>query len=80
VAAEIQNRGTIPSDMLPRIFEPFSSRRQFAKRGEGLGLGLFIARAIPPAHSLALEVHSSNGTTEFRLVLPCHPPSAVAGV
>jgi two-component system CheB/CheR fusion protein len=70
VAVEVHNRGTIPSDILPRIFEPFRSGRHYASRGEGLGLGLFIAKAIARAHGGELEVDSSNGATMFRLVLP----------
>jgi len=75
VAVEVRNRGTIPSDILPRIFEPFRSGRHNANRGDGLGLGLFIAKAIARAHGGGLEVNSSNDETMFRLVLPRHPPA-----
>lgn len=77
VAVEVHNRGTIPSDILPRIFEPFRSGRDYASRGDGLGLGLFIANAIARAHGGGLEVSSSDGATVFRLMLPRHTPSAV---
>lgn len=70
VAVEIRNRGAIPTDILPRIFEPFRSGRHYASRGDGLGLGLFIARAIARAHGGGLEVDSGNDETTFRLVLP----------
>ena len=76
VAIEIHNQGAIPSDVLPRIFEPFRSGRDIARRGEGLGLGLFIARAIANAHGGGLEVDSAAGATTFRLVLP-RTPSAL---
>ena len=46
VAVEIHNQGTIPSDLLPRIFEPFRSGRHYTSRGAGLGLGLFIAKTM----------------------------------
>ena len=72
VTVEIRNEGTIPGELLPRIFEPFRSGRHHAHRGEGLGLGLFIAKAIARAHGGGLEVDSSDGTTMFRLVLPRH--------
>jgi PAS domain S-box-containing protein len=78
VAVEIHNRGTIPDEILPRIFEPFRSGRHHASRGDGLGLGLFIAKAIARAHGGGLEVNSSSDATMFRLVLPRHTPSAVA--
>ncbi|HVZ22086.1 MAG TPA: ATP-binding protein, partial [Vicinamibacterales bacterium] len=78
IAVEVQNRGTIPSDVLPRIFEPFRSGRHYASRGEGLGLGLFIARAIARAHGGGLEVDSSGDVTTFTMVLPRQSPSAGA--
>jgi PAS domain S-box-containing protein len=77
VVVEVENQGTIPSDMLPWIFEPFRSGRHSANRGSGLGLGLFIARAVARAHGGELEVHSSNGTTTFRLLVPRHTIDAV---
>jgi len=70
VAVEVHNEGMIPADVLPRIFEPFRSGRHHGSRGEGLGLGLFIAKAIARAHGGGLEVDSSGGQTMFRLVLP----------
>jgi len=39
---------------------------------DGLGLGLFIAKAIAEAHGGGLEVDSSCGATMFRMVLPRH--------
>ena len=76
VAVEVHNRGTIPKEILPRIFEPFRSGRHYVSRGEGLGLGLFIAKAIARAHGGGLEVDSANDATMFRMVLPRHPPAA----
>jgi PAS domain S-box-containing protein len=70
VAVEIRNEGTIPGDLLPHLFEPFHSGRHHGNRGEGLGLGLFIAKAIARAHGGELEVDSNEGATMFRLVLP----------
>ena len=72
VSIEVHNEGAIPEDLLPRIFEPFRSGRHLGSRGEGLGLGLFIARAIARAHGGGLEVDSSHGETTFRMVLPRH--------
>jgi signal transduction histidine kinase len=74
VAVEVRNRGTIPSEILPRIFEPFRSGRHYASRGDGLGLGLFIANAIARAHGGSVEVDSADDATMFRLVLPRRPP------
>lgn len=70
VVVEVRNGGTIPRDILPRLFEPFRSSRRYTGRGGGLGLGLFIARAIARAHGGDIEVESARDTTMFRLVLP----------
>ena len=70
VAIEVQNQGTIPAEVRPRLFEPFYSEQEYTKRGDGLGLGLFIAKAIARAHGGGLEFDSSDDTTTFRLVLP----------
>jgi PAS domain S-box-containing protein len=78
VAVEVHNEGAIPSEVLPRLFEPFRSGRSHGGRGEGLGLGLFIARAIAVAHGGALEVDSSVDGTTFRMVLPRHAAETVS--
>ncbi len=70
VAVEVLNEGAIPQEILPRIFEPFRSGQHHGSRGDGLGLGLFIARAIARAHGGGLEVDSADQRTVFRLVLP----------
>ena len=73
VTIEVHNEGTIPDELLPRIFEPFRSGRHYTSRGEGLGIGLFIAKAIARAHGGSLEGSSSGGFTVFRLGLPRDP-------
>lgn len=80
VAVEVHNEGTIPREVLPRIFEPFRSGRHHANRGDGLGLGLFIAKAIAQAHGGGLEVSSACGSTMFRLVLPRHAQAMAVSV
>ncbi len=74
IAVEVHNRGGIPPEQLPSLFEPFRSTRQHTSRGDGLGLGLFIANAIARAHGGALEVDSAGDATMFRFVLPRHSP------
>lgn len=76
VAVEVNNEGMIPGEVLPRIFEPFRSGRHHGSRGDGLGLGLFIASAIARAHGGGLQVDSAQGETTFRLVLPRKSPKA----
>lgn len=75
VAIEVRNAGTIPPEVVARLFEPFRSARQHTGRGDGLGLGLFIARAIARAHDGDLDVESAAGATTFRLTLPRRAPS-----
>jgi PAS domain S-box-containing protein len=79
VIVTIHNHGVIPPDLLPKIFDPFRSGREKHRRGSGLGLGLFIAKAIASAHGGDIQVASSaeEGTT-FRLVLPRSPAVAAA--
>jgi signal transduction histidine kinase len=70
MVAEVHNEGHIAADLLPNIFDPFRSGSSPSSR-EGLGLGLFIARAIARAHQGSIEVESDAGSgTTFRLVLP----------
>lgn len=58
----------IPADVLPELFEPFRRGRE---RGEGLGLGLYIAQQIAAAHGGTLDARSSSAEgTLFRARLP----------
>jgi two-component system CheB/CheR fusion protein len=66
---EVHNEGAIPTEIMPTLFEPFAVRA--AHRREGLGLGLFIAKAIAQAHRGELRVASTaEAGTTFRLLLP----------
>jgi signal transduction histidine kinase len=66
---EVHNEGAIPTEIMPKLFQPFAVRA--AHRREGLGLGLFIAKAIAQAHRGELQVASTaEAGTTFRLVLP----------
>ncbi|HVT07726.1 MAG TPA: hybrid sensor histidine kinase/response regulator [Polyangia bacterium] len=69
VEVHVHNKGEpIPPDRLPFIFQPFE---RGSNEGRGLGLGLYIVRAIASAHGGRVEAISSGaeGTT-FRLCLP----------
>ncbi|WP_241026998.1 GAF domain-containing sensor histidine kinase [Variovorax sp. RKNM96] len=60
----------IPSDDLPKIFQPYW-RPANSKPGGGLGLGLYICSEIVGAHGGTLEVTSSAAEgTRFMATLP----------
>lgn len=59
VVISVTNRGApISARMMPLLFEPFT-RSEAGGRGEGLGLGLYIASQIATAHDGTLTVNSS---------------------
>jgi len=64
----------IPRDEIPQLFERFHRARNVSSRYYGgLGLGLYIARAIIDAHDGAIMVESEEGkgsTFTIRLPLP----------
>jgi PAS domain S-box-containing protein len=64
----------IPKDEIPQLFERFHRARNVSSRYYGgLGLGLYIARAIIDAHAGAITVESEEGqgsTFTIRLPLP----------
>ncbi|MEJ5058974.1 MULTISPECIES: GAF domain-containing sensor histidine kinase [unclassified Pseudomonas] len=60
VVISVTNQGTpIPAELMPLLFQPFT-RSEAGKRGEGLGLGLYIASQITAAHNGALSVTSTQ--------------------
>lgn len=65
----VHNRGAIPDERLPLLFDPFATTRASSSRG--LGLGLYIVREIARAHGGDVSVSSSplEGTT-FTVDLP----------
>lgn len=64
--AEVTNRGAIPPDERSRMFEPFRARAA----GKGLGLGLYIARALVEAHGGTIAAACNDDETVFRIELP----------
>lgn len=69
VVLAVHNRGAILAELLPHIFTPF--RGSGERSAGGLGLGLYIARAIAESHRGRLEVESSPAAgTTFTLTLP----------
>lgn len=72
IVVRVANRGLIPPEILPTIFDPFRSRqRHDAARSPGLGLGLFISRQIAKAHGGDVNVESTEASgTIFTVRLP----------
>jgi signal transduction histidine kinase len=64
----------IPTDEIPKLFERFHRARNVSSRYYGgLGLGLYIAKAIVEAHNGSIHVASEEGmgaTFTIRLPLP----------
>jgi signal transduction histidine kinase len=72
VVVEVTNAGApIPPEVLSRVFEPFRRGERVRPGGkDGLGLGLFIARAIVTTHGGRIEARSDPSRTTFTLHLP----------
>jgi signal transduction histidine kinase len=71
IAIAVSDRGVgIAPEDLPHVFDRFF-RARGARRPEGLGLGLYIARLLVEAHAGRIEVSSQLGQgSTFRVVLP----------
>jgi signal transduction histidine kinase len=71
VTLTVHNGGTpIPPEVLPLVFEPLA-RGPADDASQGIGLGLFIARAIVAAHGGRIDVGSSSSAgTTFTVDLP----------
>lgn len=66
---EISDDGVgIPDDLLPRLFEPFTTTKE---HGKGVGLGLAISKTIVERHGGKIAVSSAVGRgTTFTITLP----------
>jgi len=70
VVVTIHNAGTIPSQVMSELFEPFRGRGERSSHPVGLGLGLYISRQIARAHRGDIAVHSDESGTTFSVELP----------
>ncbi len=73
VSITVRNDGEIPSDLLPRLFDAFSTDRSEKAHG-GLGLGLYIVQQIAHAHGGEVVANSDGGATTVRVRLPRTTP------
>ncbi len=68
VVVEVADDGHgIPGEIRARIFDPFFSTKDV---GQGMGLGLDIARRTLERHDGEITVQSRPGHTVFRVELP----------
>jgi signal transduction histidine kinase len=71
VTLTVQNSGTIPDSILPHLFDPFRGSQLQSRRGDGLGLGLYIVSQIVKAHDGVVDVKTGkDDRTEFCVRLP----------
>jgi two-component system sensor histidine kinase/response regulator len=71
VTLTVQNGGTIPNDILPHLFDPFRGSQLRSRRGDGLGLGLYIVSQIVQAHDGVVDVKTGkDDETAFCVRLP----------
>ena len=63
--------GGISPDLLPRIFEPFTTHG----KANGTGLGLAIAKSVVEAHGGTISVSSNEKGTTFEIDLPLEVPA-----
>ena len=59
------NGGGVPSDLLPRVFDPHVSGKP-----DGAGIGLAVARTIAEEHDGALTLENIPGGARAVLTLP----------
>ena len=68
----IDNGCGIPAQIRERIFDPFFTTKP---QGQGVGLGLDMARRLLQHNDGVIEFESQPGRTEFRVALPMADPT-----
>lgn len=63
----VDNGPGVPAELRDRIFDPFFTTKPM---GQGIGLGLDIARRLVRHNQGAIDFDSTPGRTEFRVTLP----------
>jgi signal transduction histidine kinase len=71
VRVSVHNRGAVPAELMPRLFQPLARLEWRPDKSRGLGLGLFIVSQIVKAHGGTVEVESTEAAgTTFTVKLP----------
>jgi two-component system, OmpR family, sensor histidine kinase VicK len=71
VRISISNEGEpIPAVEMEALFKRFSRARGGPRKAKGLGLGLYITRALVESHGGRIEAESGGTTTTFHVYLP----------
>jgi signal transduction histidine kinase len=81
VALTFENKGAIAPELGPALFEPFRRDQRPRDTSRGVGLGLFITKAIIVAHGGEITAASAPEIgTRFQIVLPRRRGSQETGV
>jgi signal transduction histidine kinase len=75
VVIEVRSRGEVARDLLPRMFDPFTSGAE-RPGGDHVGLGLHAVKRIAAAHRGFVHARSSDGTTTIEFAVPRKVASA----
>lgn len=76
VTLAVENKGSIPHELLPVIFEPLRAGDPRKREGSsGLGLGLYISQQIVAAHGGSICVRPDSNVTRFVVDLPRTTPN-----
>jgi signal transduction histidine kinase len=71
IVTRVANRGVIPGEQLPNLFNAFQSGPEKRTSKNGLGLGLYIVKKFVDAHGGEVAVRSVPGEgTVFDIVMP----------
>jgi two-component system sensor histidine kinase/response regulator len=71
IVLSVANAGSIPSRVLPRLFEPFQGGQREPGQNQGLGLGLYIVQQIVQVHRGSVDVQSGSADgTVFQFRIP----------
>lgn len=75
LSVRVRNRGAIPEEALPFIFQPFQRRGPTDRADQGLGLGLYIVKMFAECHGGTVRVEPGDPEhTTFVVSIPRQAP------